>query len=208
MSPHPKNIGAIVLAAGASSRFGQPKQLLQFEGKSLVRRMVEAASHANCSPVIVVTGHARAEVKRDLRGTNAILVENGHWKTGIGTSIHTGLRHVIDNAPDADAAFLLVCDQPFVDRSVLSSLIALHSETGKSIVASRYGHTLGVPALFHQSIFPELLRLTGDAGAKSIILSNRGRVAELPFPLGKVDIDELEDLQFITRRGTRGDSEV
>ena len=200
MSPHSKNIGAIVLAAGASSRFGQPKQLLQFEGKSLVRRIVEAASHANCSPVIVVTGHAGAEVKRDLDRTNAILVENSHWKTGIGTSIRSGLRYVIDNAPDADAALLLVCDQPFVDRDVLSSLIALHSETGKSIVASRYAHTLGVPALFHQSIFPELLRLSGNAGAKSIILSNRERVAEFPFPRGKIDLDKVEDLESITRK--------
>jgi molybdenum cofactor cytidylyltransferase len=200
MSPQSTIIGAIILAAGESSRFGQPKQLVQFEGKSLVRRVVEAASDANCSPVIVVTGNAEAEVQRDLHGTNPILVENTQWKAGIGTSIHAGIRHLIDNAPNVDAALLLVCDQPFVDVDVLSGLIALHSKTGKPIVASGYADTLGVPALFHHSIFPELLRLSGDTGAKPIILCSPERVVELPFPKGEIDIDEMEDLQSVIRK--------
>jgi molybdenum cofactor cytidylyltransferase len=193
---------AVVLAAGESSRIGRPKQLLEFRGKTLVHRAVNAALEASCSPVIVVTGDAHAEVKNALGATRAILVQNSHWRQGVGTSVRVAIRHVIDNAPDVDTTLLLVCDQPFVDRHVLRELVGLHSKTGKPIVVSRYAHTLGVPALFHQSIFPELLRLSGDAGAKSIILSNRERVAELPFPLGKVDIDRLEDLQFVTRRGS------
>jgi molybdenum cofactor cytidylyltransferase len=191
---------AVVLAAGKSSRIGQPKQLLEFRGKTLVYRAVDAAIEANCSPVIVVTGDVHAEVKNALAATKAILVQNSHWRRGIGTSIRVGMRYVIDNAPDVDAALLLVCDQPFVDFDVLSALIALHFKTRKPIVASGYADTLGVPALFHHSIFPELLRLSGDAGAKPIILCNRERVAELPFPLGKIDIDNLEDLESITRK--------
>jgi molybdenum cofactor cytidylyltransferase len=191
---------AVVLAAGESSRIGQSKQLLEFRGKTLVYRAVAAAIEARCSPVIVVTGDAHAEVRNALAGTNAILVQNDHWRQGVATSIRAGIRYVIDNAPDVDAALVLVCDQPFVDVDVLSKIIALRSETGKTIVASRYADTLGVPALFHHSIFPELLRLRGDTGAKAIILCNRERVAELPFPLGKIDIDKLEDLQFVTRK--------
>jgi molybdenum cofactor cytidylyltransferase len=190
---------AVVLAAGESSRIGQPKQLLGFRGKTLVHRAVDAAIEASCSPVIVVTGYAHAEVKDALAATNAILVQNSHWREGVGTSIRIGIRYVIDNAANVDAALLLVCDQPFVDRDVLSELIALRSKTGKPIVASRYADTFGVPALFHHSIFPELLRLSDDTGAKPIILYNRERVDELPFPLGKIDIDKLEDLQFITQ---------
>jgi molybdenum cofactor cytidylyltransferase len=191
---------AVILAAGESSRFGQPKQVIQFEGKSLVRRVVQAASDVNCSPVIVITGNAGAEVRHALRETNAVVVENKDWKTGIGTSICAGIRYVIDKAPNVDAALLLLCDQPFVDVDVLSGLIALHSKTGKPIVASGYADTLGVPALFHRSIFPELLRLSGDTGAKPIILCNPERVAELPFPKGEIDIDEVEDLQSVTRK--------
>jgi molybdenum cofactor cytidylyltransferase len=191
---------AVVLAAGESSRIGQSKQLLEFRGRTLVYHAVDAAIEASCSPVIVVTGDAHAEVKNALAATKAILVQNNHWRQGVGTSIRIGIRYVIDNAPGVDAAVLLVCDQPFVDVDVLSKLIALRSKTGKPIVASAYADTLGVPALFHQSIFQELLRLSGDTGAKAIILCNRERVAELPFPLGKIDIDRLEDLQFITRK--------
>jgi molybdenum cofactor cytidylyltransferase len=198
MSPHSKSIAAVILAAGESSRFGQPKQLFQFQGKPLVRRVVNAAGEAQCSPLIVVTGNAHDEVKNELRECNAIVIENDDWKAGIGTSIHAGVQYVIDNAPDVDAALLLVCDQPFVDVDVLIGLIALHCKSGKPIVASGYADTLGVPALFHRLIFPELTRLSGDTGAKPIILSNRERVAEFPFPKGKIDIDKLEDLQSTT----------
>jgi molybdenum cofactor cytidylyltransferase len=192
-------IAAVVLAAGESSRIGQSKQLLEFRGKTLVRRALDAAIEASCSPLIVVTGDAHAEVKNALAATNAILVQNRQRRQGVGTSISAGIRYVIDNAPDVDAALLLVCDQPFVDRDVLSALIALHSKTGKPIVASRYADTLGVPALFHHSIFPELLRLSGDSGAKAIILSNRARVAEFSFPRGNIDIDTIGDLESIAR---------
>ena len=196
MSSHSKSIASVILAAGESSRLGQPKQLLEFRGKTLVRLAVDAAIEANCSPVIVVTGDAHAEVKNALAATNTILVQNSQWTQGVGTSIRVGIQHLIDNAPGVDAAVLLVCDQPFVDCDLVRGLIVMHSETGKPIVASAYADTLGVPALFDRSIFQELLRLDGHLGAKTIILSNRARVAEFSFPKGGVDIDTLEDLEL------------
>jgi molybdenum cofactor cytidylyltransferase len=200
MSPQFQSVGAIILAAGESSRFGQPKQLIQFQGKSLVRRVVDAASEANCSPVIVVTGNGATEVKHELRETNASTVENKRWKAGIGTSIRAGVRYLIDNAPNAEATLLLTCDQPFVDADVLSGLSALHSKTGKPIVASAYADTLGVPVLFDRSMFQELLRLDGDSGAKTIILSNPARVAEFSFPKGNIDVDTVQDFESIARK--------
>jgi molybdenum cofactor cytidylyltransferase len=190
-----KGIAAVIVAAGESSRLGQPKQLLNVRGKTLVRGAVDAAIEANCSPVIVVTGDAHAEIKNALTATNAILVQNSQWKQGVGTSIRAGIQHLLGNAPGVDAAVLLVCDQPFVDRDLVIGLIGLHSDTGKPIVASAYADTLGVPALFDASIFRELLRLDGDSGAKTIILSNRARVAEFSFPKGDVDIDTPQDLE-------------
>ena len=195
-----QRVGAIVLAAGESSRLGQPKQLLQFKDKALVRRVVNAANEANCSPIIVVTGDAQSEVKHALQPTNAVIVENKRWKAGIGTSIRAGVRYLIDNAPNAEAILLLTCDQPFVDGDVLSGLIALHSKTGKPIVASAYADTLGVPALFDRSMFQELLGLDGDSGAKTIILSNRARVAEFSFPKGNIDVDTVQDFESIARK--------
>ena len=100
---------------------------------------------------------------------------------------------MINHTPDVDAIVLLVCDQPFVDAFRIKQLIALRVQTEKSIVASSYANTLGVPALFDRSCFRELLALDDESGAKAIILSNPERVAELPFPQGEIDIDTMED---------------
>ena len=98
---------------------------------------------------------------------------------------------------------LLVCDQPFVDAKTIEELIALRAKTEKTIVASSYSDTLGVPALFDRSCFQELLALNDASGAKAIILSNRERVAEFPFPQGKIDIDTVEDLEQLAPRRQR-----
>jgi molybdenum cofactor cytidylyltransferase len=215
MSPQPQ-IAALILAAGESSRLGQPKQLIQFRGKTLMRRVVDAASEAGCRPVLVILGKSKrtsnlrspgspggaerhhgielAEaISSELKKTGATIVANPNWKRGIGTSIRAGVQHLIELAPGAEATVLLACDQPFVDRVVIDRLITLHHETRKPIVAARYAGTLGVPALFDRGRLPDLLGLDDSAGAKSIILSNRDQVAEFPFPEGEIDIDTPED---------------
>jgi molybdenum cofactor cytidylyltransferase len=187
--------GALILAAGESSRLGQPKQLIQFRGKSLVRRMVYAARKARCSPTVAVIGSDREEVERELKAEGAIIVENQNWRLGIGTSIRAGVQVLIDNVPDVEAIVLLVCDQPAVDARTIARLITLREKTKRTIVASRYANTLGVPALFDRSCFQELLALDNGTGAKTVILSNRERVTEFPFPEGKIDIDTLDDYE-------------
>ena len=194
-------IGALILAAGESSRLGEPKQLIQFRGKSLVRRMVDAAKKARCSPIVVVIGSDREEVERELKAEGAIIVENENWRLGIGTSIRVGMRRLIDKAPTLEAVVLLVCDQPFVATRTIARLITLRGKTKRAIVASRYANTLGVPALFDRSCFEELLALDNAAGAKTVILSNRERVAEFPFPEGKIDIDTASDYKKLCSCG-------
>jgi molybdenum cofactor cytidylyltransferase len=193
--------GALILAAGESSRFGQPKQLIQFRGKSLVRRIVDAAKKARCSPTVVVIGDHHEEVERELKAQGAIIVENENWRLGIGTSIRVGMRRLIDKAPTLEAVVLLVCDQPFVATRTIARLITLREKTKRAIVASRYANTLGVPALFDRSCFQELLALDNATGAKTVILSNRERVAEFPFPEGKIDIDTASDYKKLRSRG-------
>jgi molybdenum cofactor cytidylyltransferase len=191
---------AIVLAAGESSRFGRSKQLLRVNGKSLVRRIVEEARDAACSPVFVVAGASEEKIEHELEATNAVMITNENWKRGIGTSIRVGVQQVIDSGRDIDAIVLLVCDQPFVDAKSIRELIALHERTRQPIVASSYAQTLGVPSLFDCSCFSELLALEDDTGAKSIILSKCECVAEFPFPEGEIDIDSVEDWdQFSSR---------
>ena len=193
------SIGAVILAAGGSSRFGQPKQLIQFRGKSLVRRMVNGAGDAGCSPVIVVIGSHREQISRELADASANIVENENWQCGIGSSIRAGVRHLIGIAPNLEAIVLLVCDQPSVESETVKRLIGLREETKKAIVASSYADTLGVPALFDRSCFEELLVLDDASGAKPVILSNHDRVAEFPFPAGRIDIDTAADLELARR---------
>jgi len=150
------HIAAIILAAGESSRLGQPKQLIQFQSKTLVRRVVDAASEAGCQPILVVLGSETDTelvqgISSELKNTGATIIGNPNWKGGIGTSIRTGVQHLIEIAPGVEATVLLACDQPFVDRAVIEGLITLHHETRKPIVAARYADTLGVPALFDRS---------------------------------------------------------
>ena len=193
-----QKIGAVILAAGESSRFGRPKQLVQFRGKSLVRRVVDAAKDANCSAIVVVLGSRREQIERELKETDAIVAENEDWRRGIGSSIRVGVESAVNQAPDIEAIVLLTCDQPFIKTDTIECLIAMREKTKKAIVASSYSETLGVPALFDRSCFQELLALDDETGAKAIILSNRERVAELLFPEGKIDIDTAPDYEKLT----------
>lgn len=217
-----QNIGAVILAAGESSRLGQPKQLLELRRKSLLRRAVDAANEAGCSTVTVVipgdTADAAPQIPhlgslpdgqeaerrylknlivRELKDS-AIIVENENWRAGIGTSVRLGVHSLINNASSLEAILLLVCDQPFVDAPTIQQLLALREKTNKPIVASAYSDTLGVPALFDRSCFSELLALSDESGAKSIIMCSRERVAEFPFPAGALDIDTASDYEKIT----------
>ena len=192
-----QDIGAVILAAGGSSRFGQPKQLIQFRDKSLVRRTVDLAIEAGCQPVAVVIGSDDKKIKAALKDAPVALVENQNWERGIGTSIRAGVQRLLESTPRLKAIVLLTCDQPFVKAATIKQLMTLRDETQKAIIASRYENTLGVPALFDHSCFPELLGLDDESGAKPIIMSNRERVAEFPFPEGKIDIDTVEDFEKI-----------
>ena len=185
-------MGAIILAAGGSSRFGQAKQLLSFQGESLVRRAVRGAIEAGCACVNVVVGDARDRIETELRETPAIVVENPEWQRGLGTSIRRGLQEI---GGSADAVVLVTCDQPLVEGNVIAQLIAAQQKTGKPIIASSYANTLGVPALFERSYFEALLALPDDSGAKKLIQEQADEVASIAFEDGAVDIDTPEDFE-------------
>ena len=188
-------IGAVVLAAGSSSRLGQPKQLLQYQGKSLVRHAAEAALGAGCRPVAVVVGAGREEIAGALGDLALQLLPNDLWKHGIGTSIRAG----VEALQDCDALILLACDQPHVDGALLRELIAAHQETQKPMVASTYADTVGVPALFARLCFEELLSLGDEQGAKSLLTARPDEVVRVDFPQGATDIDTLDDYQDLLR---------
>jgi molybdenum cofactor cytidylyltransferase len=199
-------VTAVVLAAGGSTRFGRPKQFALFQGETFIRRIVAAAIEAGCAPVVVVTGEDSAPVTLELTGLTVSIVMNPRWSSGLGSSIGVGVQRAIDLAADLDALLLLTCDQPFVTVAVLAQIIQLRLTSGKSIVASAYAKTLGIPALFDRLCFPDLLRLKEDSGAKKIILARPHDVISFDFPPGEIDIDTATDYekldQAFTAHGT------
>ncbi len=195
-----ERVGAIILAAGSSSRLGQPKQLLQFRGKTLLRHMVEAAATAGCQPIAVVVGAERDRISKELAETKQFLVENETWHRGIGNSIRAGLRAVVAANPNIEAIVLLTCDQPLVGAETITALKTRQAETQKPIVASAYAGTLGIPALFACAYFNELFALDDEAGAKRVIFDHRDNVAEYQFPRGAIDIDTPADYEQLVRQ--------
>lgn len=186
-------VGAVILAAGSSSRMGRPKQTLQFQGMSLLRRAVIAALDATCRPVVVVTG-AHAELsRRELGQLDVREAFNPDWETGMGSSVRTGIETLLTIDADVAAAVLLLCDQPHLTSDVVSSLLAAHHATGRPIIASAYGETFGVPALFTRTLFTELTHLAGSSGAKDVIKRHASEAHFLPFSQGEVDVDTPDD---------------
>ena len=182
-------IGAIVLAAGGSSRLGVPKQLLEFHGETLVRRATKAALESVCDRVVVVIGNHAQNIRQEIDDLPVALIENENWQSGISSSIRAGLEKLSSQG----GIVITLCDQPFVTAALLTELISTHCKTRRPIVASTYGTTRGVPAFFAAELFNELLSLTKDEGARRIIASHPERVATVNFPQGVIDIDTAED---------------
>jgi len=189
------SVAAVVLAAGGSARFKKPKQFVLFQGETFIKRIVAAAIEAGCAPVVVVAGEDSAQITSELMRFTVTVAMNPDWQSGLGSSIVVGIRRAMNLAPDVDAVLLLTCDQPFVTVAVLAQLIQLRLTTGKPIIASVYAETIGIPALFDRSCFPDLLRLKGDSGAKGIILARPQDVASFDFPAGEIDIDTAADYE-------------
>jgi molybdenum cofactor cytidylyltransferase len=191
--------GAVILAAGGSTRLGRPKQLLELGGEPLVRRAARIATEAGCHPVLVVVGGHGEAVTRAL-GEPFQAVSNPDWSTGVASSIRRGLAALCARRPDAGGALITSCDQPLVEARHLAALCAA-LVPGRLIAASRYAGTLGVPALFARAVFGELLALTGDRGAKRVIALDPGRVAALDLPEAGRDVDTEADWGAISGPG-------
>lgn len=190
--PSQRKIGLIILAAGSSSRMnGQPKQLLEYAGKTLLRRAVESAVNANFEKIVVVLGLESDPFVKEIEDLPVVSIINENTKLGISSSIKVGLSTIAEI--DLDAVLIMLCDQPLITAMILQNIIELHFQTGKSIVACRYENTFGVPALFARELFPELMNLSADEGAKKIIKKHLEKADFLDAPEAGLDIDTIED---------------
>ncbi|KQS33777.1 NTP transferase domain-containing protein [Dyadobacter sp. Leaf189] len=198
MEETPNRYAVIILAAGNSSRLGEPKQLLEYRNKTLIRHIAETATEVAGESVIVVTGSAAALVENQLAGLPCRTAFNPLWQEGMASSIVKGITVAKECFPDTAGCILTVSDQPFVTAEILLALID-KADAGAAIVAAYYEGTIGTPVLFKKSYFDQLLQLKGSEGAKKLILLHGSEVAALSFPLGSVDIDTQEDYRRLLR---------
>lgn len=184
-------IAAVVLAAGASRRLGQPKQLVELAGEALLRRAVRMALEAGCRPVVAVVPPEHTRLAAVLEGLEVQLCVNPDAAEGMGASIRAGVGALPDSA---DAVLLLTVDQVAVDTALLRRLLAAYP-TGEGALASAYEDQVGIPAVFPVRLFPALRRCKGDKGARDLLKGAR----TLAFPRGGEDLDTPEDLARLRR---------
>ena len=182
----------IILAAGSSSRLGRPKQLLQVEGQSLIRRLI-AEAVKSAATVVVVTGSGHEAIATELKEEAVLMIENKVWAQGLGTSINAGMGFLKSLNKDIGVVILAVCDQPFVNAALFDEMIRLQKTSGKNIVACSYADTAGTPVLFKERYFDALQRLNEGEGAKQLLQRHREDLALLPFAQGVIDIDTTDD---------------
>lgn len=194
-----ENYSVIILAAGRSSRLGQAKQLLAYKGKTLLQHAIDSARQIHPDCITVVLGANKELILDQIKLDDVSVVENPNWESGIASSIKAGLNALARSHPASDGLLIMVCDQPFADSSVLQKLIDAQKETGKAIIGCSYDGTHGTPAFFHSSLFPDLLELTGDSGAKKLFEKYQNQSSFVSFDKGSIDIDTSEDYQNLPK---------
>ena len=188
--PEPSGaVALLLLAAGASTRMGRPKQLLPYRGRTLLRHAAETAVVAGCAPIVLVTGALHDELLAEIVGLPILAERNLDWETGMASSIRAGLAAVAAAAAAPRAVLVMLTDQPLVTPELLRQLIVQQHATQAPIVAAAYGETLGVPAIFDKSLLPELLKLQGAQGAGRLIARLGAAVGQVAFPAGLLDVD-------------------
>jgi len=191
------SISVLILAAGASKRMGdQIKQLLPWKGATLLGHAIQQAKKISDSVVVVLGANAgiiQKEMPKDVT-----IVDNPKWEQGMGSSISAGVQHILKSEHKKNAVLIMLVDQPLLDAGYLSKLkSAFESRTAK-IVATYYGKKLGVPAIFHESLLPELVQLSQDIGARQIIERYEAHAIGV-LPEGKeIDIDTIKDYNQIS----------
>lgn len=188
-------IAGLLLAAGGSTRLGRPKQLVEFEGETLIRRAAKALIGAGCSSIVVVLGSEIEGSGKALDGIGAEIVLNDAWESGMGSSIACGMRSIISASQDVDAVLISLCDQPLVTADKLQPFIQTFSHLKAGIVAAEYDGVAGVPALFSARCFPQLASLKGEKGAREVIRNSPDTVT-IPLPEAAIDVDKEQDLRI------------
>jgi molybdenum cofactor cytidylyltransferase len=195
-----ERIVILILAAGPSHRFGKPKQLLDYKGKTVVENAIDQAIKSNVGPVIVVTGANYTKIEKVIKKQDSVMtVHNPSWNKGLSFSIQKGLNFARKSYPNLYGMLVMLCDQPLITYEHIVDMVRSHYAYGKKIIASGYGGSYGVPVFFHKTIFGYLEKITEKDGAKSIISKLKQDVHVIPNPDAEFDIDTPDDYKKLLK---------
>lgn len=191
-------VAIIILAAGGSRRFGEPKQLVEWNGEPLLLSVARSACGANTDRVIVVLGAQAPACMAVLeKSLNIDVIINDAWDSGIASSIRVGIESA--EKAGAKAILLVLADQPYLTTEVINRFLD-QQRSQASVIAARYEEIVGPPILFGSEWFTQLKNLQGDEGARHLIRDRRDSIKVIDWPEGAIDFDTPEDLKEENRK--------
>lgn len=189
------DLAIIVLAAGSSTRMGEAKQLLKWNGQTLLSNAIDSARILSPDKTLVVLGSDHERIADAIQELQVDKVINEHWKSGMGSSISVGVTFVLNNWPAVSKVIIMLADQPLIDSDHLFKLIDLYKRSACDLAATSYGDRPGVPAIFSSRYFDNLIELNSDFGARQL-LRKECRLGCMISAEGKtVDLDTKEDYE-------------
>ncbi|MEZ2414271.1 NTP transferase domain-containing protein [Muriicola sp. E247] len=198
-------IAALILAAGSSSRMGRTKQLLPWGNSTLLGNAVSTVHESGLEEILVILGAKAKTIKASLDSMPCQIVVNSEWEEGLGSSIRTGVSHILTSASLPDGILIMLADQPFINADYLKKLIHHFKKGNEGIICSDYGKKLGVPAIFSNKYFKKLQGLSGDSGAGGIIEIHRDDSYGLEAGKITIDLDTHEDYISLKTINTQSD---
>ncbi len=195
IGPVYERTAAIILAAGAASRFGSPKVLLNWDGIPFIRRVTLTALESGLDPVVVVLGSNDTQIRSALNDLNVVIVHNSEWQTGQSSSVRLGV--LLAEKYGCGGAFFLLADQPQVTTSLINSLIDLRTRTLATITAPMIAGRRGNPVIFDQSLFDALAALQGDAGGRLLFASHPVEYLPWEDEAMLLDVDTMADYETL-----------
>jgi molybdenum cofactor cytidylyltransferase len=194
-----KNIAVLILAAGKSSRMNSIKQLEKINNKTLLDITVDKVSNLFSKNIFCVLGANYDKIKQEITSKNIEFISNKNFKNGLSSSIVSGINYFNENKLNFEGIFILLADQPAIEVTYLKAMLALFKKNNNTIIASNYGNKLGVPAIFPEEYFTDLLLIKGDKGAKEFINKRGSEVLCPKSTTNFFDIDTKRDLQLFKK---------
>jgi molybdenum cofactor cytidylyltransferase len=191
------SVAGIVLAAGASTRMGTNKLLLELDGTSVLRRAVTRTLDTGLEPVVVVLGHEAERSREQLQGLPADIIVAPDYREGMNASLAAGLRAL----PSAVCgAVVVLADMPLVTRDMIASLVERYRQSGARLVVSEYDGRPAPPVLYERSLFPELLAEPGDGIGRAVVERHRAEAVVVAWSGSALqDLDLPDDYARISR---------